>query len=323
MSEGTGTYTPPRLPLRSPHMHKGTAGSVLVLGGSCRDQGRMVGAPALAAHGALRSGCGLVRLIVPEPISDAVLMLVPSATATLLEVDEAGAVRPSAAAEAMDHLLIAASALVIGPGMSDDGSTQALALRAVQQEQAPVVLDAGAISALARVPSLLKDFRARAILTPHPGEFRRLAEPLKIAADPVNPATRRQAAEQMAQRLGCIVVLKGAGTVVSDGLCTWVCSRGHPCMATAGTGDVLAGVIAGLIAQHGPEPVNPLIEMARARAGGAVRPAGPSLFDLACVGVLAHAAAGEEWSRQRGASGGMLAMELADLLPACVEACRG
>ena len=323
MSEAIVPYSPPRLPVRPTHLHKGTAGTVLILGGSASGDVRMIGAPALSAHGALRSGCGLVRVMVPRPIADTVLTLTPSATATTLEVDEVGAIRPSAAAEVLDQLLISASSLVIGPGMSDDASTQALALRAVQQEQAPVIVDAGALSALARVPALLKDFRARAILTPHPGEFRRLAEPLRIAADPVNPATRRQTAEQLAQRLGCIVILKGAGTVVSNGLETWVCDRGHPCMATAGTGDVLAGIIAGLIAQHGPEPINPLLDMARARSGAPAKPAGPSLFDLACISVLAHAAAGEEWARLRGASGGMLAMELAELLPARIEACRG
>jgi len=322
MSEMTGPYVPPKLPRRSTHLHKGTAGTVLIVGGSAAGDVRMIGAPALTAHGALRSGCGLVRLLVPSPIVDTVLSLVPSATATVLEVDALGTVRPSAAAESLDQLLIPARSLAIGPGMSDDASTQALALRAVQQEQVPVVVDAGALAALARVPALARDFRARAVLTPHPGEFRRLAEPLKITADPVNPATRRQAAEQLAQRLGCIVVLKGAGTVVSTGLESWVCERGHPCMATAGTGDVLSGIIAGLMAQHAPEPINPLLEMARVRMGGPPKAPELTLFDLACIGVLAHAAAGEAWAKARGASGGMLALELADLVPGCVESCR-
>ncbi len=319
---GTPDTSLKRLPRRPADLHKGRAGVTLVIGGSCLGEERMVGAPALAACGALRSGCGLVRVLTPAPLAVAVLQMMPSATATALTVDHDGKVLASAAAEVMDRQLIHAAAMVIGPGMPDDDATCALALRAVQQEQTPAVVDAGAIAALAKVPSLTKDFRGRVILTPHPGEFRRLAEPLRIAADPVAPATRRVACEQMAQRLGCIVVLKGAGTVVSDGLRTWTCSRGHPCLATAGTGDVLAGVIGGLIAQHGPEPHDPVLEAARARAGMAQSET-LSLFDLACLGVEAHAMAGERWAAERGASGGLLAMELGGMIPACVESLRG
>ncbi|MEY3232517.1 MAG: hypothetical protein RL689_2606 [Planctomycetota bacterium] len=311
------------LPRRPKDLHKGRAGVTLVVGGSCRGEERMAGAPALAACGAFRAGCGLVRVLTPEPLAVPVLQMMPSATATALAVDAEGLLLASAAAEVMDRHLIHAAAMVIGPGMADDDATGSLALRAVQQEQVPAVVDAGAISALARVPSLTKDFRGRVILTPHPGEFRRLAEPLRIGADPVVPATRLAACEQMAQRLGCIVVLKGAGTVVSDGLKSWTCTRGHPCLATAGTGDVLAGVIGGLIAQYGPEPHDPLLEAARARAGVAKGEEALSLFDLACIGVEAHAMAGERWAAERGASGGLLAMELGALIPACVEACRG
>jgi NAD(P)H-hydrate epimerase len=302
------------LPARTQHAHKGTAGTLLVMGGSCAADVRMAGAPALAACGGLRAGAGLVRLLVPEPIALTTLALAPSATAVSLAVNQSGVVHASAAAETLDRQLINASALVIGPGMGEDPSTLALALRAVQQEQAPVVVDAGAITSLSHVPSLSKDFRARAVLTPHPGEFRRLAEPLRIGADPVDPASRSRACEEMAQRLGCIVVLKGHGTVVSNGLETWTCRRGHPCMATGGTGDVLAGVIGGLLAQHAPEPVNPLLEAARAKAGVKTPPP-LSIFDLACIGVDLHAAAGEAWSQRHATDRGMMAMELADLIP--------
>jgi NAD(P)H-hydrate epimerase len=163
------------LPRRPKDLHKGRAGVTLVVGGSCRGEERMAGAPALAACGAFRAGCGLVRVLTPEPLAVPVLQMMPSATATALAVDAEGLLLASAAAEVMDRHLIHAAAMVIGPGMSDDDATGALALRAVQQEQVAAVVDAGAISALARVPSLTKDFRGRVILTPHPGEFRRLA----------------------------------------------------------------------------------------------------------------------------------------------------
>jgi NAD(P)H-hydrate epimerase len=311
----------PLLPVRPFNAHKGTAGIVTVLAGSCSGELRMIGAPAFVAAAALRSGCGLVRILAPQPIIGEILSLTPSATAVALQVDEEGQILPSAAAETLDRALIPTSSLVIGPGMADDLPTQALALRAVQQTQVPVVVDAGAITGLSAVPQLSKDFRARAILTPHPGEFRRLALPLRITADPVNPSTRRQACEEMAQRLGCIVVLKGAGTVVSNGIETWVCTRGHPCLATAGTGDVLSGLLGGILAQHAPEPVNPLIEAAREKAGVAPPP-GPTLFELVCICVEAHAAAGELWAQVNGASAGLMAMDLVSLLPRVLEGYR-
>jgi len=106
--------------------------------------------------------------------------------------------------------------------------------------------------------------------------------------------------------VGCVVVLKGAGTVVSDGIRTWTCTHGHPCLATAGTGDVLAGLIGGLAAQFAPD-----------------QEAGMSLFDVARLGVQAHAIAGEEWARKHTAQAGLLARELADELPAVLEGMRG
>jgi NAD(P)H-hydrate epimerase len=159
----------------------------------------------------------------------------------------------------------------------------------------PLVIDADAINALAGLPDFGRDLRAQAVFTPHPGEYRRLAETLGLDADPARAESRPAAAEALARRLGCVVVLKGAGTVVSDGLDTWTNASGNVALATAGTGDVLTGVIAGLVAQYGG-------------AGGL------SLYDCARLGVRAHGLAADRWSADHGDTG-LLAEELLDELP--------
>jgi NAD(P)H-hydrate epimerase len=116
-------------------------------------------------------------------------------------------------------------------------------------------------------------------------------------------------------------VLKGSGTIVSDGLRTWTCPSGHPALGTAGTGDVLSGVIAGLIAQFCPTP-----QMMLMRGKAPAMPADPlrplDLYDAARVAVWAHGAAGERWARSHSASGGLLAMEVAEAVPAILELLR-
>lgn len=301
----------PSLPRRADGSHKGTFGTVAVVGGTCALGRVMVGAPALAALGALRSGAGLVTLVMPRPILPEAIGMAPSATGVAFQVDGQGDLVPELWAPVFDDVVDNASAMVVGPGMGDGAEVADVALRAVQQEHLPVVVDADALNALAGIRDLFRDFRAPAVLTPHPGEFRRLAEAMRITADPTLPATRPTAAAELAQRLGCIVVLKGAGTVVSDGQRAWVCERGHPCMATAGTGDVLAGVIAGLAAQHSTPPL-----------AGPQRPGRLTLYDAARAAVQAHALAGERWASRRAATGGMLAGELADLLPEVIEGLR-
>lgn len=291
----------PRLPIRSPAGHKGTFGTVAVVGGSALANPRMVGAPALAALGALRSGVGVVRLVMPGAILDAGLSICPSATGRALPTEDDGSLRLEEAVEVFDKALAGCDAAVIGPGLGAGPMVAALSLRAVQQEDFPVVVDADALNALATTPDLHLDFHARAILTPHPGEFRRLAAAFKISHDPTSESARPDAARALALRLGCIVALKGAGTVVSDGLEVWVCAHQTPCLATGGTGDVLAGLIAGLLAQH----------------SGTL-----SLYDLARLGVEAHARAGMAWAERANASGGLLATELAESLPKVLESMR-
>ncbi|MCC5787472.1 MAG: NAD(P)H-hydrate dehydratase [Phycisphaerales bacterium] len=315
------THDLPRLPARSPDAHKGDAGRVAVFGGRC-GEAWMPGAPALVARGAFRAGAGLVRICAPSPVLPGAVQIEPSATGVPLPTDGTGSLIPHETAELFDEIVETCDAIAVGPGLGTDIGAIALCLRAVQQEHAPVIVDADAINCLALVPELHRDFRARAVLTPHPGEFSRLASALRLGVKPEDGASRRDSAERLAQRLGCVVVLKGLGTVVSDGVRTWVCDRGHPCLATAGTGDVLTGVIAALAGQYlQAAPMPGLPEHIRAKM-----PADPSrpldLFDVARLGVQAHAVAGELWAERSGVESGLLARELADLLPEALGGLR-
>lgn len=303
------------LPARDPRGHKGTFGTVLIVGGCSVGAKRMIGAPALTAIGALRAGAGLARLLVPRPILEAAITIAPSATGHGLDVDESGAIVPHLAAESFDRHGSDAQCIVIGPGLSEGSGVESLTLRAVMQMDAPVVVDADAINALSSMPDITRDVRAAAILTPHPGEYGRLATSLTIRHDPVDPETRPVAAESLAQRLGVVVALKGAQTVVSDGQRTWTCGLVCPALATGGTGDVLAGVIAGLVAQFVP----PLVYLRLPK-----RPAGKplDLWEATCLGVQAHALAGQAWSAKHKATGGLLATELADEIPEAIESLR-
>lgn len=311
----------PPLPSRDPRGHKGTFGTVAVVGGCATNDRRMIGAPALSALGALRSGAGLVRLAAPGPVLDATMTITPSATGVPLPTDSEGHLLAHEAAAALDTLVRSCDCLVIGPGLGEGAGPQTASLRSVQQEEVPVIVDADALNALAAIPELHRDFRAAAVLTPHPGEYRRLAASLNIAHDPVRPESRPAAAEALAQRLGCVVVLKGSGTVVSDGQRTWVNPSGNAALATAGTGDVLAGVIGALAAQFVVRPGS-VHALAAARLGRRPPDKPLDLFDAARLAVYAHGLAGERWSERRGAAGGLLAAELADELPEVLESLR-
>ncbi|MCC5823601.1 MAG: NAD(P)H-hydrate dehydratase [Phycisphaerales bacterium] len=295
--------TIPPLPVRPRDGHKGTFGRVGVVGGCASDDPRMVGAPALAALGAARSGCGLVKIGAPGSILDAALTLAPFATGLALPMGLDG-LDPAGAAERFDELAAGVDALCVGVGLGQSRGARAVVLRSVLQEDAPVVLDADGLNLLASEPEFWRELRASLVLTPHPGEARRLMEALSLRGDPAgDEAGRVGVCVALARRLGCLVVLKGSGTAVSDGLRAWVCRAGHPCLGTGGTGDVLAGVLAGLIAQSHADPAR-------------------DLFSIVQAGVQAHAEAGEAWAAASGATGGMTPTDLAGLIPARVEALR-
>jgi NAD(P)H-hydrate epimerase len=308
MSEAPAIAAPaalPRLPQRPPDGHKGTFGTVCVLGGQAAPPRVMLGGPALAAMGALRAGAGLAVLAVPAPLMAAALTVAPSATGLSLPVDAAGNLQPSAVAEILDRYLPQCDCLVLGPGLGAEAAQRQVVARLIQMHAPPMVIDADALNALAGLPDLHRDLKAASVLTPHPGEFRTLAKALSIRLDPVDPGARPEAALALARRLGCVVVLKGAGTVVSDGRDAWVNSTGSVALATAGTGDVLAGVIGGLIAQY-----------ARPNASTAI-----SLYDCARLGVHLHGLAADRWSESHGHAG-MLAADLLLEIPGAMSSLR-
>jgi ADP-dependent NAD(P)H-hydrate dehydratase len=293
----------PSLPPRPADGHKGTFGTVCVVGGQVAAPRVMLGGPAFAAASALRVGTGLAVLAVPEPLMASALVVTSSATGLALPVDGAGRLEPSGVAEVLDRYESMFDCLAIGPGLGDDEPQRRILARLVAREHLPLVIDADGLNALAAMPDFAGDLKAPSIVTPHPGEFRRLATALGVAADPVDPAARSQAAEALARRLGCVVVLKGAGTVVSDGIQTWTNRSGNVALATAGTGDVLTGVIAGFVAQG-------------ARDGGL------GLYDCARLGVHVHGLAADRWAAGHGHTG-MLAEDLLDELPHVIAGLRG
>jgi NAD(P)H-hydrate epimerase len=297
----------PRLPARDPTGHKGTFGTVSVFGGRCDADAHMLGGPSLSALAALRAGCGLARLAMPTPMLDTALAIATEATGVPVAVDGAGAIVGHEAASVIDRLVRESHCLAIGPGLGTSEGARAATMRAIGQDETPVVVDADALNVLSLTPQLQQDFHASAVLTPHPGEFRRLAVGLGIESDPSDDSSRVASAEALAQRLACIAVLKGSHTVVSDGHRSWVDTTTDPVMATAGSGDVLTGVLASMIAQ--------------VRAGHAS--VAIDLFDCARLAVVAHSRAASIWAASAGATGGMLARDLLDSLPKAIESLRG
>lgn len=218
-----------RLPRRSPTAHKGSAGRVVIIGG----HGAMAGAAALAGEAALRAGAGLV-LVATHPQS------VDRVAARRPELMVQGVADPE---KELPGLLADADAFVIGPGLGRDDWAQATLATALAHAPAAGVIDADGLNGLAAVTTPLP---AAAVLTPHPGEAGRL---LACSAAEVE-ADRFAALDRLVARHAAAVVLKGAGTLVGDpqNRCTLI-ALANPALATGGTGDVLAGLIGGLLAQ--------------------------------------------------------------------------
>jgi NAD(P)H-hydrate epimerase len=234
--------------------HKGNFGHVLVVGGTMGSAGGKAGAPAMASLAALRAGAGLVTAAVPAPALAVVSAIAPELMTWPLVAGPGGFITSeNLAPEFVTALMEGKTVLAIGPGLGQNPETAKFVAGLLSATKIPAVVDADALNILAAKPVLLaKLAKGRTlVLTPHPGEMARL---LGISTADVQ-ANRLQEARAFARRVGVTLVLKGARTIIAhpDGRVA-VNTTGNPGMAKGGSGDVLTGLIAGLLAQHPAEP---------------------------------------------------------------------
>jgi NAD(P)H-hydrate epimerase len=270
------------MPKRPADGHKGTFGTALIAAGSIR----YWGAPALAARGAFRGGVGLVTLAVPQRLRPALAGQFPEATyPAVTDTDVLGV----STANLILGALKSYRAVLVGPGLGEAGSFMGAMLDGLRDpaigEPPPLVIDADGLNLLAAMPDWPQRLPPNAILTPHPGEMARL---LGQSLNAVRDEDRVELARSRAAEWGHIVVLKGAYTVIAapDGRAT-ILPFANPVLAVGGSGDVLAGIIVGLLAQ------------------------GAAPYAAAVLGSYLHAAAGQMASDYWG-DAGLLAGELAD-----------
>lgn len=271
----------PKLAPRKADSNKGSYGSVLILAGS---RG-MSGAAILAGSAALRAGAGLVRVAVPTDILPIVALGNPCYMTLPLPQDMAGRLGKVALADLMP-LIEKNDVFAIGPGLGHSDTIGQLLRQLLVQVRIPIVLDADGLNAFAGHAADLGKHAGPLVITPHPGEFARL---LGTDVESVQ-LDRRQSAATFARDHRLIVVLKGHGTIVTDGKRIYQNTTGNPGMATGGTGDVLTGVISALLGQ-GLDP-----------------------FAAAQLGVYLHGLAGDLAKADLGEEG-LIASDLIDRLP--------
>ena len=274
----------PKPPTRPADAHKGTAGLVLVVAGS---RG-MAGAAALVGNAALRGGAGLVQIATADAALDTVAGLAPCCTTAPLP-DDGACLTADAAATVID-LARAQDALAIGPGLGRTDGVATVVREVLAAVRLPIVLDADGLNVLAGdARAALGLAPGPVILTPHPGEAARL-----LGASVGDIQADREAAATALAEMAEVAVLKGAGTVVTDGSRLYVNATGNPGMATAGAGDVLTGLMAALVA------------------------AGMQAFDAAVLAVWAHGRAGDLAAERLG----LLGLTATDILGCVPEALR-
>jgi NAD(P)H-hydrate epimerase len=272
--------TLPKLPDRPPDAHKGMCGRVLVVGGSVD----MLGAPVLAGTAALRMGAGLVQVAVPHEMLPAALSVTP-------ELIGLGLARGSE--QKLVEAASLADSIVLGPGLGTSSQAETRVLRLIKLNK-PMVVDADALNILSAQKRWPIAFKAQAVLTPHPGEMKRLGKLIGMRDIPADETGRIDVATRAASAFGRIVVLKGHRTVVTDGSRVYVNQTGDSSLAKAGSGDVLSGIIATLLAQKMDH------------------------FDAACAGVWLHGKAGEMAGARFG-SRSALAMDVIEFLSQAAE----
>jgi len=284
----------PKLPPRPHDAHKGNFGRILIVGGSTG----MIGAPALAANGALRAGAGLVTIATPATIQPTVASLAWCATSIALPYErETGCISPQAIPDLLNAIIAEKrfDVVALGPGLGRAVAVNELTKELVRAE-VPMVIDADGLNILSEI-NWYGMLLGRCVITPHPGELARLMgrSTNQIQSD------RHQAAHDAVELMTggkpdcrAVCVLKGAGTIVTDGKQVYVNETGNPGMASGGSGDVLTGMIAALVGQ------------------------GLSCFDAAVLGVYLHGLAGDLAAEQLGQTS-LIAEDLLRYLPAAFK----
>ncbi len=276
----------PRLSPRPPDAHKGTFGRAVVVAG----RRGMSGAAVLCGSAALRGGAGLVTVACPHEIQAWVAVGNPCYTTTSISHHADGSFSPTASDE-LYTLAGAADVVAIGPGLGTHPTTRDLVRQfLLATPNTATVVDADGLNALFPIPEPLAQRTAPLVMTPHPGEFARL---LGLTVEQVQ-ANRQGLAVGFAMKWSAVVVLKGHRTIVTDGDRVYVNGTGNPGLATGGTGDVLTGLIAALVAQKLPA------------------------FDAAVLGTWVHGRAGDH----AAADLGQTALTAADLLTYLPRALR-
>lgn len=271
--------SPAPLPVRSADAHKGDVGRVLLAGGS---RG-MAGSISLSARAALRTGSGLVTVAVPDAVLATVASFDPCLMTIGLPCDASGQVGEGAVDE-LQRSVDKMNAIGCGPGLRQSSAASQL-VQMVAGLEIPKVLDADALNALAGIERWQEMVTSPAILTPHPGEFRRLAK-----LDSWDREEQKARAQAIAAESGAIIVLKGNKTFITDGSRTYTNPTGNPGMASGGTGDVLTGMATSLLGQ-GMEP-----------------------WQAACLAVYAHGRAGDMVAVEKSEMG-LIATDLIEFLP--------
>lgn len=241
----------------------------------------------LCGASALRSGAGLVRVATSAEVQPVVASFEPSYMTYPLPCDQEGLIDLDRSRSTLERLIAPASIVAVGPGLGQSEGIRRLVRFLITETDRPLLIDADGLNALASQQDLLCGLDRPVILTPHPGEFARISgkDVAEVQSDRIQHAAALAALSEP-----LIVVLKGAGTVVTDGRRYYVNATGNPGMATGGSGDVLSGVISALVAQNLPA------------------------FEAARLGVFIHGLAGDI-ARDHHGEVGMIAGDIVDALP--------
>jgi hydroxyethylthiazole kinase-like uncharacterized protein yjeF len=284
---------PAQLLCRNKYAHKGSFGHILVLAGSAR----FSGAAVLCANAAMRAGAGLVTLGIPEGLNAAIIKIKSAEVMTLPLAQTKEISLSSAAFKKICDFLKRVDVAVIGPGLTQNKSTQSLVRKVISGIDKPLVIDADGLNALIGRLDILRQAAKRkqlqAILTPHPGELARL---LGVKVSNIQNK-RKETAQKFARDYSVTLVLKGHRTIVADyQKHSFINTTGNPGMATAGSGDVLTGIIAAFLGQ------------------------GLDTFNAAKYAVYLHGLAGDLAAGEKTQLG-MVASDIIDKIPAAIKRC--